>query len=317
MTHSFKLGSHYQNREGEYQVIDVHGDEMTIRYTSGKSIRTDISTQQRILDNLEIENDIAEDERLRAERGKRGLGDTPVERGSTPKFEGFSAADFGSLEGSSWRGRGALGGVLRDYLRAQTGVSLQSWAVRRRLELHLARPDRYDFDAPLPSAKLFVYTHDDLAFGYYIETPSRQGERETPERYRHWQNFRNGLIKQSTMQSVLLEPMLNHGLRMTDLYNRDHTASDFGGALQCEFRFRDGSLQWYRRDVPGWEAIAPRSLFERLSRLPEDEWVDLHIFKTISQEEAIALGTRVLDPILDTLRALVPLYQMTVDNHPG
>ena len=58
MTHSFKLGSHYQNREGEYQVIDVHGDEMTIRYTSGKSIRTDISTQQRILDNLEIENDM-------------------------------------------------------------------------------------------------------------------------------------------------------------------------------------------------------------------------------------------------------------------
>lgn len=317
MAHSFKLGTHYRNREGEYQVVEIHGDEMTIRYSAGKTIRTDISTQQRILDNLEIENDIAEDERLRSERSKREPRDTQVVRGSTPKFEGFSAADFGSLEGSSWRGRDALGGVLRDYLQAQTGVHFQSWAVRRRLEVHLARPDKYDFDAPLPCAKLFVYTHDDLAFGYYIETPSRQGEQDSPDRYRHWQNFRNGLTIQSTMQSVLLEPMLNHGLRMADLYKRDHIASDFGGALQCEFQFRDGSLQWYRRDVPRWEAIAPSSMFERLSRLPEDEWVDLHIFKTISQEDAIALGASVLNPILDTLRALVPLYQMTVNNHPG
>lgn len=142
MAHSFKLGTHYRNREGEYQVVEIHGDEMTIRYSAGKTIRTDISTQQRILDNLEIENDIAEDERLRSERSKREPRDTQVVRGSTPKFEGFSAADFGSLEGSSWRGRDALGGVLRDYLQAQTGVHFQSWAVRRRLEVHLARPDK-------------------------------------------------------------------------------------------------------------------------------------------------------------------------------
>ncbi|MEZ4715233.1 MAG: hypothetical protein R2851_03975 [Caldilineaceae bacterium] len=193
---------HYRNREGEYQVIDIHGDEMTIRYTSGKTIRTDISTQQRILDNLEIEDDIAEDERLRSQHDKHVLRDGGRTGGHNPKFDGFSAADFGSLEGSSWRGRDALGGVLRDHLRTQTGVSFQSWAVRRRLELHLARPDKYDFDAPLPCAKLFVYTHDDLAFGYYIETPSRQGGgQDSMDRYRHWENC-NRLTNQSTMQSA-------------------------------------------------------------------------------------------------------------------
>ncbi|MEZ4557534.1 MAG: hypothetical protein R2854_13970 [Caldilineaceae bacterium] len=87
---------HYRNREGEYQVIDIHGDEMTIRYTSGKTIRTDISTQQRILDNLEIEDDIAEDERLRSQHDKHVLRDGGRTGGHNPKFDGFSAADFGS-----------------------------------------------------------------------------------------------------------------------------------------------------------------------------------------------------------------------------
>lgn len=312
MNHPFGISQYYRNREGEYQVIDMDDEMMTIRYMSGKTIRSDISFQQRIWENLEIEQQI-EDEKLASEVPRATSSNQNRSR-SEPKFTGFQESDFGLLEGSTWRSRQTLGGVLVNYLRDQTGVPFQSWGVRRRLEMHIARPDRYDFDVPLPRAKLFVYTHDDLDFGFYIETPASSASNESSEKYRQWNRFRSKLEARQTMQSVLMEPMLNHSLRMTDYYNSDPNSPEFGGALGCEFRVKDGSLQWYRNEVHHWDPVTPEAMFQRISKLPEDRWVDLHIFNTIAREEAIRLGNGVIDRILETLRALVPMYQMTVDN---
>lgn len=315
MDHPFQVGQNYRNREGEYQVIQLDDESMTIRYSSGESlgkeIRSDIAMQQRIWENLEIEQEIEESDSQRAKTAPTRKRKRSTRRKAS--FAGFTESDFGSLGGSSWRGKQALGGLLADYLRDQTGIPFQSWGVRRRLEVHIARPDKYDFGSPLPCAKLFVYTHEDLNFGYYIETPEDDPMNGSPEKYEHWNSFRDKLENRAAMQSVLLEPMLNHGLRMTDLYNSDPDSSEFGGALQCEFQFREGSLQWHRNGTPNWESVEPQVMFDRISKLPEERWVDLHIFKTIPQDEAIAQGSSIIQPILETLRSLVPLYQMTVE----
>ncbi|MBN1139885.1 MAG: hypothetical protein JXM73_25155 [Anaerolineae bacterium] len=223
------------------------------------------------------------------------------------EFEGFRPADFGELEGSTWRGRASLGGVLARDLRDQLGRPFQSWGVRRRLELHLAYPDAYDFYDPWPYAKLFVYTWKNVEVGLYLETPGLQDPRDSVDRYVHWRNFRDRLQTSTAIQTALLAAMINHSMYVRDLYR-----SVEEGALGCQFRASGGRMQ--RRDALDgpWVDVKPDSLFRRLAQLPEEKWVDLHVFTAIPQQEAIDLGPGVSGRILTILRALAPVYDMVV-----
>lgn len=302
MTHPFVVGGRYQNRRGEYEVIDIHGDEMTIRYDDGETAETDIATAQRIWENIQFDNAAEEDS------GRKQPERRPLSRGgSAPRFQGFVEDDFGSLAGSSWRAQDALGGVLSEQLRVATGQPYSSWGVSRRLELHVARADRYQFGDALRRAKLFVYSFDDLAFGFYIEVTGSADKDQFPENFQDWERLKQGLRSGAVMQTVLLEPMSNHGLTLGDYYERDD-----GGALGCKFQFRDGTLQWWRSIVPEWEPVDVKDMFARLERLPEEAYVNLHLYKVMSRQEAIEKGRSVIGPISNVLRALTPLYQMTV-----
>lgn len=222
-----------------------------------------------------------------------------------PEFGGFQPQDFDSLDGSTWRKRGALGGVLAAALRSQLGRPYQSWGVRRCLELHLAHETHYAFDDPWPCAKLFVYSHHELAFGLFIETPEATSERI--EHFVHWRNFRDRLQTDPAMQTALLSAMANHDLVMTDYYQQDT-----GGALECQFRFLGDHLHRRQPGDSTWKAVPVKSLFRRLAQLPEDQWVDLRVFATIEEQVAIDMESDVVGPILTVLRALAPVYEMTV-----
>jgi len=223
------------------------------------------------------------------------------------EFKGFQVDDFGDLRGSTWRGRESLGGVLARTLRDQLAQPFESWGVRRRLELHLAYRHAYNFDDPFPCAKLFVGTYNNLIFGFYIETPHPEDPNHDIRKYVHWQNFRDRLQTSTALQTALLSAMTNQGLMMSDFYR---TIAD--GALGCQFRVSEGRMQ--RRDSHGspWRDAKPASMFRRLAQLPEDKWVDLHIYATLDRQEAIALGPAVCGPILTVLRALAPVYDITV-----
>src|SRR5688500_17509579 len=89
-------------------------------------------------------------------------------------FDGFRKKDFADFAGTSWRGREAFGGVLGGALSRSSCNRYGSWAVARRLELHIARQGCYDFDDPVRYAKLFVYTsEDEVAYGLFIEAAQR------------------------------------------------------------------------------------------------------------------------------------------------
>jgi hypothetical protein len=222
-----------------------------------------------------------------------------------PEFSGFRPEDFDELAGSTWRSRERLGGLLAKALRGQLGRPYQSWAVRRRLELHLALESNYDFDDPWPYAKLFVYSQNRLDFGFYIE--SDEATSGDIGRFVHWPNFRDRLQADPAMQTALLAAMANYSLIITDYYRPDN-----GGALGCAFRFNDRQL--CRRDPgePDWRAVSAKDLLRRLAKLPEDQWVDLHVFATLDQETVMTKGPDIVEPILTVLRALVPVYEMTI-----
>lgn len=226
-----------------------------------------------------------------------------------PTFDGFQPEDFDALKGSTWRNRNALGGVLATALRHQTGQPYQSWGVRRRLELHIAQEGQYDFDYAFPYAKLFVSSNPmELAFGFYIETPPDNDPRYDSAKFIHWRNFKDRLQRNATMREALLAAMANHNLVMTNYYEQET-----GGALGCKFAFHGGRLQWWRPDEPVWRNIEADDLIRRIARLPEDRWVDLHVFARIERDEAIEMRHRVVDPILTVLRALTPVYEMTIN----
>ena len=173
------------------------------------------------------------------------------------------------------------------------------------MELHLARELHYDFDNPWPYAKLFVYSDNELAFGFYIETPKKT--QSDVQEYLHWRNFRDRLQNNTAMREALMTAMENHNLVMTDYYRQKS-----GGALGCRFAFREGHLQQWKPGNSDWQDVDVEHLIHRIAQLPEDKWVDLHIFATIKQEQAIDMADKVVFSILSVLRALVPVYEMTI-----
>ena len=61
MGHPFELGGTYRNRDGEYEVVELDGPRMVIRYSGGRQVTTTVGLQARIRKHMEAE------ERMRAQ----------------------------------------------------------------------------------------------------------------------------------------------------------------------------------------------------------------------------------------------------------
>jgi hypothetical protein len=221
-------------------------------------------------------------------------------------FRGLKEDDFGQLRGSSWRNRNAIGGLLSATLRHQTGRSYRSWGVSRRLELHIALEQAYRFPDARYYAKLFIYTHTDLAIGYYIEPPGR-GE-NNQQLFQHWHNFQQRIQQQPAMRAAILSPMANHGLKLTNYYEHDAD----GGVLQGIYAFNAGKLQFWHPDIQRWTDTNVNTLVHQIVELRPGQPDHLHLYGQIDKKTAIDMGILIVDPILKILRALLPLYEMTV-----
>ena len=222
-----------------------------------------------------------------------------------PTFQDFTEHDFVELAGTSWRNRGALGGVLAALLRPDLAHNTQSWGVRRRLELHIARRSHYDFDDPFPYAKLFVYTTGDLAYGFYVEGT---GKRSDDTKYHDWRNFRELLRTDDRFRQALSAAIVEHDLLIADYYRRN---SD-GGALGGQFQSTNGRLQWCPAGQGDWEDSTFDEFIERVTSLNGERWIDLHIFARMDRTTAVAMGQKVLEPLVSVLGALVPVYQAVI-----
>lgn len=76
MSHPFIVGETYRNRHGEYEVLELDGPRMVIRYLDGRQIETTVKLQARIWKHIQAE------ERVQKRRRERASS-TPSVRGGT------------------------------------------------------------------------------------------------------------------------------------------------------------------------------------------------------------------------------------------
>lgn len=55
-SHPFKVGQHYENRDGAYVVVSINEPNIVIRYTNGYTIESLITLQARIWENMQEED---------------------------------------------------------------------------------------------------------------------------------------------------------------------------------------------------------------------------------------------------------------------
>ena len=49
----FEVGQQYENRKGKYEVLEIEGDDMLIRWDAGEEATTTMTMQRRIIDNMQ------------------------------------------------------------------------------------------------------------------------------------------------------------------------------------------------------------------------------------------------------------------------
>jgi hypothetical protein len=53
--HPFEVGGTYRNRDDEYEVLELNGPKMVIRYTDGRRLVATVKIQKRIWKHIQAE----------------------------------------------------------------------------------------------------------------------------------------------------------------------------------------------------------------------------------------------------------------------
>jgi len=72
MDHPFEVGGTYRNRDGSYEVVEISGPKMIIRYEDGRRLETTVKLQARIWKHIQAE------ERMRSRRRQPAPARTPT-----------------------------------------------------------------------------------------------------------------------------------------------------------------------------------------------------------------------------------------------
>lgn len=213
-----------------------------------------------------------------------------------PAFTGFRLSDFRtSVRGTHWRHRRALGGALRQGLRAIFGRDYETWGAPGMNCLHIARRQAYTFPPRQPQAHLFILAQpSSLRWGLRI-----QGESH------HWRQFRERLQRDPATLALLMYLLSLYPFTLTDL------TSELGGVLGGCWRFERGELTWLEACTLPSPAI-PEDVRFRIAAIPQGVAVDIALYTEVAAQKAVAWGEAAAERLLPTLTALVPLYELCV-----
>jgi hypothetical protein len=285
----FKVGETYENMKGPFEVLDIHGETMEIRWENGETTWTPIDLQQRILERLERERTQALEKKLQKKtKARRGAA-------STKGFDGFTEADFSKkVAGSSWRSQKALGGAVSGQIDGGS-YRFNSWAVSRIPMVHWADVAHRGADDIQFQAKFFAQVDEErLYYGFYIE---RSDKEDDPRK--DWNGFLLSL-KDPNRESWLREVASANALSLYDPKKK--------GAF--EGRIHPSENGW--RLVNGSEETEIPSLADFLEQLPDGKWLDLQICKQVDKAEVIEKGEQIAEDIARLFEILMPLYQSSL-----
>ncbi len=296
MKHPFVVGKRYRNRDGEYEVLRIDGPAMEIRYTDGRTILATVETQAIILTNMRAEST--------ALQAPARPGQGRSRHRSAPKgirFDGLAEGDFQrGTAGTTWRARTGLGGLLAQRLSAEVGQEFQSYAIYRRAEVHIARPECYHNTQRRgwrDCKFVFILDDDGARYGLYIE----KNDGPMDETW-HWPRLLAALGRDKALQDKTLAAMHRLGLAW-EVYawpKPPWTAKAVASA---------GGLAW-QREADEVELIGWPEFVERLAQI--EAWCDLCLFARLGKAEAIAAGAGVAGRAVAVYRELLPLYGAAV-----
>lgn len=288
-SHRFEVGEKYENMKGVFEVIAIGKDSMDIRWEDGEEISTSIALQQRIIERMQHESEMAGAQASQAVRKAK-----PAAAAGARPFSGFGDDDFSlAVTKTLWRGRGQLGGaVSRRMIRH--AFRIDSWAVLGKPEIHWLDKVRQKQEDLAWQAKFYARVEKAaLCFGFHLPKP----EPVLPPTS-DW----------STLTRWLSQPQNDAWLRRVSqsdgLYVCDLTQSGFGGTLEPR------QQHWVAQgsdDTP----IDAASLGAFLA-VVGGEIVDLRIERRISKTEAVEQGPGIAETIAGVFGTLMPVYAVAV-----
>jgi len=301
MNHPFRVGGRYRNRIGEYEVIELNGPRMVIRYSDGRTLETEVATQARIWQNIQIRERAPHHPpeptpdphpqlppRPRSPQDRRGQ-----------QFHGLQEHDFQlGVGGTSWRARSSLGGKLAQTMSSTTGQFFQSYAIYRRAEVHIVRPERHVEGRRLHEAKfVFRLSAERACFGFYIE----KNEGPMDDTW-HWLNFIKALENDTRLQQEV-QTAMDHLRLYWDVFIWAE------GGRVAQVAFAEGTLKWKGEHRGESEDVTWPTFVERLRAIETAKWCDLFLWTYMQKEDAIAAGIDIHRPVTEIYRALLPLYE--------
>lgn len=296
MEHPFSIGKIYANRKGPYEVValDEANNEMRIRYAdTGDEQPVKISGQARIWNNMLLDDQAAERDRAEREaRYQQGYGDA---------FTGLTASDFKtSIEGTSWRSRRHLGGLVARCASAKTPYTFVSWSVYPWPVVFLTHRENYNMAAFAQGSRKAKFTLEVdevfLYYGFYIERSDQPMDASWD-----WLRFRSALLSSPDISIIIEEVEQDPMMRFIGRKSAGSDHFHLSNGLQA-----GAASLWDEQEA---HRIAVEQRIELLTQIPSGYWGEAYIVAQLPKEEAIALGIRVAEPITDLFRTLLPLYR--------
>jgi hypothetical protein len=211
-------------------------------------------------------------------------------------FPGLDESDFkNTTEGTTWRSRGRLGGLVAQQLSDMSGRQFLSLSIYRRSQLYV-----YARELSMGTLKSgvrlpkFIVRLDPraLSYGFYIE---KSDERMGSDWY--WPRFLD-LLSDTAWQEKIVNTMIERKLQWVLRFEPKKDAS-------CNYGKREETTPAFAQ---GSESPTFPAFLTHLQNLPPPQWCNLYIEKTTEKAEALAMKEEVSRPIVQTLNALVPMY---------
>ncbi len=309
MGHPFEVGKTYRNRQGEYVVLAIEGDKMTIRYVGGGTLVTSVSIQARIWENIQFERQMAraEERRRQAQEARLAARQEAAQSRrarARPAFAGFQESDFETKKrGVAWSSREELGKALTQYLNQRTEGNFSHWLVPHHPLIHVARRGAYYREVVERNVAFFVALGESgVSFGLYVGKPDGPVEAGWP-----WSAFVAALADEG-IGGGLRKAMEAHSLAM-EVYT---TEIKYGRVARITAQGE--GFVWQHEDA-GQEVTRTMSLEEvagYVRDLAPEKRCEVYVQRQVPVAQAVKAGAAIADEMGALLEALLPVYRASI-----
>ena len=295
MKNLFQVGEKYCNRDGEYEVISISAPNMVVRYADGKEIETTVALQARILRNIQREESIEEPVQEPGTRPGRP-------RRRKVDFQGLQETDFKKgVAGTCWRARTSLGGLLAQRMSDTTPYAFQSYAICRRAEVHIVRPECYH-KGPQEAKFLFRLDTEGALYGFWVEKSGKEMD-DTWDWTRFFPKLEGDAALGRQVETAMLE---------RNLYWRVDLEYEGEPVGRATVTAAQESLTWKWEDRATVENMSWADFANELRAIEAEKWCDLYLCTHMDKDQAIAAGAHIVDEVIPVYQTLLPLYEASI-----